>query len=213
MRGDSYRLLLQSSVAGAILLMASLLLVYLFGDTLRQVDIWWHRVVPLEHSGVTFLSFFLGLLLGPLANIGFSKHRAAERAAKEKGDPLELLLRSAVSSYRPVLITVRNGKVYYGLVTFSSSPAVSVESVTILPRMSGYRRPKSRTVRFTTDYQPVLNAILTSDRRAVGLNPNDLAVVLPVREIESACFFEKRIHDRFFADSPPLMRVVKRRRS
>jgi hypothetical protein len=201
-RGDSYRLLLQSSVAGVFLLLASILLTSWLGDSLRAIDTFWHQhVLDAPQSGVAFLSFFLGLILGPASNIVYSKDAAGDRAAKEKGDPLELLLRNAVNNLRPVLITAKNGKVYCGLVTFTSSPTEPIESITVLPRISGYRRPEDKRVTFTTDYRPVLNAILNSDSKAKGLNPNDLAVVIPIREIESACLFEKQVYDNFFSEA------------
>jgi hypothetical protein len=199
MRGDGYRLLLQSSVAGVFLLSASLLLVFLFRDSITLIDQSWHKIVPYADSGVTALSFLLGLALGPLSNLRFRQDTEAQRAAEGNGDPLELLLRDAVATLAPVLLTVKNGKVYVGLVTLSSTPAVSIESITILPRMSGYRRTEDRRVHFTTDYRPLINAMLMADASMGDMRPKEIAIVIPMREIESAGLFSKQLYDEFFA--------------
>lgn len=209
LRGDGYRLLLQASVAGVFLLLVSIFLTYLAGSRLAGLDRWWHELIPIPQSGVTFMSFFLGLILGPSCNILFPKQKEGQRAAQQKGDPLELLLRRSVNEIRPVLITAKNGKVYCGQVIWTSDPSVPIDSVTLLPRISGYRRQEDRRVCFTTDYGAVLNAIFLNEDSVRGFNPNDLAVVIPIREIESACLFDRQIYDHFFLHSSPVSKARK----
>src|SRR6267142_4470624 len=151
-RLDGYRLLLHSSLAGLFLLMAAELIVVIFRFPLGWLDSGFHQAVPYKGAGVTTLAFFLSFPFCLIANRFFKIDSEIDRVIDAKGDPLELILRESLKEAKPVLITVKNGKVYVGLVTSNSSPAVSVEFMKIFPVRSGYRNSETKTVEFTTDH-------------------------------------------------------------
>jgi hypothetical protein len=203
LRLDGYRLLLHASIAGVFLLGVAELLVFLLGHFLHFIDYAWHDIVPIKTSGTASLAFALGLTSWWLVNRLFDPKAENERAAIDKADPLELLLREALRETKPILLTVRNGKIYVGFVTSNSSPAVQVESVKILPLASGHRRNDDKRLSFTTDYSPVYQKILDKDSSVAHVTSEDFEIVIPYREIESANLFDAKVYQMFFAPDQP----------
>jgi len=107
------------------------------------------------------------------------------------------MLRKSLKETKSVLISVKSGKVYVGLVTYNSSPVVSVESLQIFPVRSGYRNVNTKTVEFTTDYDAVLNKILANDSAVAGIDLSDFEIVIPFREIESMTIFDPTVYGLF----------------
>jgi hypothetical protein len=200
LRLDGYRLLIHASIAGVFLYGLATVLVYLLGKPLSGIDVLWHQIVPLKDSGKSALALLLGFVGWGFLNLIFKAEPENDRAAQAKGDPLELLLRKALREIRPILLTVKNGKIYLGLVTHNSSTAVQVESVKILPFRSGYRDPATRRLVFTTDYTTIYEKILEKDDLVAHVNTDDFEIVIPYREIESANLFDPEIYKTFFAD-------------
>lgn len=196
-RLDGYRLLLHASLAGLFLLGLAQLLVALFRSRMQWLDVGFHSVIPYPGSGVTTLAFFLAFPVCWLANLIFTPATEIDRVIDAKSEPLELILRKSLKETKPILITVKNGKVYVGLVTYNSSPAVSVESMKILPVMSGHRDSKSKRVKFTTDYSAVLEKKLESNGEASDSDFAEFEVVIPFREIESVSIFDPTIYSLF----------------
>ena len=205
LRLDGYRLLLHASMAGVILLGIAQLLVFLLHTKLAWLDTGWHRVFPFKMSGVSALALLLGWVAAPLANLIFGSDEQIDQVIQRKGDPLELLLRKALRESKPILLTVKNGKVYLGFVTMNSSPAVAVESMHILPLRSGYRDGVDRRIHFTTDYREVYSKILDGDPSVAEIDPVDFEIVIPFREIESANLFNPSVYEQFFSKSELLL--------
>lgn len=196
-RLDGYRLLLHSSLGGLFLLGVAQLLIALLRFKLVLVDIAFHQVVPYPRAGVTTLAFFLSFPVCWIANLIFKPEKEIDRVIDNKSEPLELILRKSLKETKPILITVKNGKVYVGLVTYNSSPAVSVESMKIFPVMSGYRNSKTKRVEFTTDYSAVLEKQLEGSADVSDTDFADFEIVLPFREIESVSIFDPDIFQLF----------------
>jgi hypothetical protein len=196
-RLDGYRLLFHSSLAGVVLLIFAELLVLLFRENLSWVDRSFHQVVSYNGAGVATLAFLVSYPLSVIANLGFKVEKEIDRVIDRKGDPLELILRRSLKETKPVLLTVKNGKVYVGFVTYNSSPAVPVESMKILPVSSGYRNSETKTVEFTTDYSAVFKKKLEGDPAVTGTDFSDFEIVIPFREIESVGIFDSTIYKVF----------------
>lgn len=198
LRLDGYRLLIHASIAGVFLFAAAELLIFLLSSSLSSIDTLWHRIVPIKGSGTASLAFLLGLTCWWPFNFIFNPVRENERAAHDNGDPLELLLRKALRDTKPILLTVKNGKIYVGFVTHNSSPSVQVESVKILPLASGYRNTENKRLLFTTDYYPIYDKLLEHHESVAHMNTDDFEIVIPYREIESANLFDAQIYKTFF---------------
>jgi len=100
---------------------------------------------------------------------------------------------------RPVLLTIKSGKVYVGSVTANFNPAYEVQSIEIMPILSGYRDPKDQTVTFTTDYFSLLTQIHDQDPNVTDQDRLDLGTVIPVDEIRSVGIFSLPAYKRHFS--------------
>ncbi|MEK6301266.1 MAG: hypothetical protein AABO41_11130 [Acidobacteriota bacterium] len=192
-------------MAGVVLLGIAQLLVFVLQTKLAWINNYWHEVFPFKMSGVSALALLLGLAAAPLANLIFGADKQIDRVIQKKGDPLELLLRKALRESKPILLTVKNGKIYLGFVTMNSSPAVAVESMKLLPLRSGYRDGADRRIHFTTDYRDVYSKILAGDPSVAEIDPVDFEIVIPLREVESANLFNPSVYEQFFSKSEPIL--------
>jgi hypothetical protein len=216
LRLDGYRLLFHASVAGVgFLVLAKVFLVLITLPVLTHPTLfdgfgrWWRSTIPFSHLGVSILACVIGSTLWwPLNRWCFLKDKEAERAAEMKGDPLELFLRRVVDETRPVLLTLKSGKVYVGVVTSQSSPAVQIDSIRLLPGRSGYRDRDTRTVSFTTDYYTIYRRLLDkSDEDSpeddlslhTSIGPESFEIIIPVREIDSIAVFDPGVYGMFSA--------------
>src|SRR5262249_16279594 len=123
------------------------------------VDNFWHVIVPFEHSGKAFLAGFLGAIIWLPMNTYWDEDDEIDRIVKDRGDPLEVFLRTALGKGKPVMLTVKNGKVYVGMVFSTINPSMPFLSVLLLPIWSGYRSDDSKTVVVTTRYIDALIGI------------------------------------------------------
>lgn len=72
--------------------------------------------------------------------------------------PLDSLLLQHLDRDDPVMLTMRDRKVYVGSLIAFAEPALSVggsRTIAILPQMSGYRDEQTQTVTFTTFYDTI----------------------------------------------------------
>lgn len=225
LRSDGHRLLFYSSLAGVGLLIIATILHALLVDIVLALEAeWlcdgWHRMVPFSYSGIALLSLLLAFPLVLLFNYAIDESQAVDRAIVRKGDPFELLLRRAFGETKMIAITIRNGKVYVGYIRTMFNPALSIESLGIIPQVSGYRDATTKKYIFTTNYIATYDRIRAaasehlamSDasgtvaeeewrRREVenGLGLPDFELVIPVREIESATIFDPDVYLEHFA--------------
>jgi hypothetical protein len=209
LRSESYKLLFVAAEFGVYFLLVAALLRFIFNlivaawPPLFAVDQFWHQVVPFEYSGVAFLAFFLGLTLWAPANrYRYDREIELDKVIRAKGDPLEVLLRDAMLSSKPIIVTLQSGKVYVGQVICNFNPAYDVQSVKISTIMSGYRKSDDQTVIFNTNYGTVLKAARARDIKdpeVTKQDVKDLGTVIPISEIQSAGIFSLPMYTRFFA--------------
>ena len=183
-RSDGYRLIFWASIAGSVLLflatvVALLLLSHPSGQVLAEC---WHIFVPLKHSGKAALAFLMGALLWlPLNLLGriwpyLGKEECIRRVIENKQDPLEILLRDAIESDRPISVSVKSGKVYIGRLVSSLDPAYGVQSLTLSRSYSGHRDRETSAFHLDIDYEQVLedairNLVTETEQRIRRDNP------------------------------------------
>jgi len=159
----------------------------------------WHMVFPFDLSGTAILAFLIGATSWKYLNRKLDSEKEIDNSIQAKGDPLELLLRNAMRDTRPVLLTAKSGKVYVGSVTANFNPAFDIQSIKIMPILSGYRDPKDQTVTFTTDYFTLLTQIHEQDPSVSDKDRLDLGTVIPVNEIRSVAIFSLPAYKRHFS--------------
>jgi len=125
---------------------------------------------------------------GPLQN-----YYAKELENQIKNNEFAYLLYRAIPSVAPVMISLKNGKVYVGVVTSSVSNLESREYIGIIPMYSGFRNDRHE-VEFTTDYSGAIKTLMNRDGDA-----NGLVKVLPVSEIVSSNLFDFKAFAKFKA--------------
>lgn len=96
-------------------------------------------------------------------------------------DHIRGILRRSVREQRPVLITLRGGKVYVGLVTAIGDSSSSQGVVLLVPIASGYRGEELRVI-FTTRYP-----------KPREVPEDDLQIAVPIETIESARLFSESL--------------------
>ena len=113
--------------------------------------------IPWPYAGTAFLAFLLGPMIAYLLNFFVHKSTANFNSIFRYGDQLERTLLIAQENNDLVVIFLKSGKVYVGLVV--QLPA-NLEGrnpwLTIVPYFSGYRDPQTKKMRLTTNYVDII---------------------------------------------------------
>lgn len=164
--------------------------------------------------GSLMATVVLATLLPLLLNIAYKGlvpgRREAEfavwRARKGIDDQLLLMLVNEVGTGRPIAFTMADSKVYVGFVLshpglMRARRAGEKRFFSILPTQSGYRDRETRQLRLTTNYAPLLKAMLEGQITDYGLD--DLRVLLPIDDVCSARIFDEEIYSKLFHQELP----------
>lgn len=158
---------------------------------------------PLIGSGdanfamVCVYSIALSTLLAPTLNLlllSFKKPKIHWFLKANEDDHLEgLWYRAGTGESTPVAITLDSGKVYIGLI-FSVCPDGSTarRNISILPYVSGYRKPDTKELEITTDYVKAISELDPDESPAVAFE-----IVIPVERIISASPFDFVMYNKF----------------
>lgn len=155
------------------------------------------------------------------------KVAAIDRAIGRKGDPLEMLLRKALGSGKEIALSLANGKVYVGKLRINYNPAFPMESISLFLSRSGHRDNDTKHLIIDLDYEETHKSIkkkVTGELKTeiekilkanIKLSPSevdekvrlrlaeipdleDFQIVIPINEVQSAGFFDKKIYDDHF---------------
>ncbi len=210
-RQDKERLLLYSSLTGAILLgisfAASILVavhidwrVFALPVMLRH---WWAYHTPhFDYSGIAAFALALGVGGPWILNhawpfcLFWTTKKQGDKAVRDYGSPLEQLLLKALNEEKNVMVTLSNGKVYIGRVTYSLTPEDG-RSFELLPIKSGYREGDKQRMELTTHYDEAYQKIFEGEENAVEII-SDFGVVIPVKDVISAALFRGDIYAKYF---------------
>jgi hypothetical protein len=164
---DKERLLFYASLAGLGLLALSFLIKAFIPPFIPCVDwfpclpTWAHNNLPFPFMGVSVLALFLGMTLWYPLNWFWKIDQESLRVIEEEGDEFEQLINRALNTAKPVMLTLRGGKVYVGFVVSSFNPAYPKRTIRIVPLKSGYREVTKHRVTFTTNYSDALDQIMS----------------------------------------------------
>lgn len=191
-RLDGYRLLIESSLAGAILFLFGRVTTYVLVSHTPVgpvVSRWWLAFAPVSFSGTATLSFFVGLAAPFVLNIFWKEDISKQRAVERHGNDLLRLFDYALRNQQLVSITLDNRKVYVGYIV--SAPNLRPEDayIALLPMISGYRDNDTLKISFVTFY----NDLYTDDQ----MDANLFRVAIPVASIKMTSLFDLDIYTKF----------------
>lgn len=152
-RLDKERLLFHASLAGILLLLLAFLLRGLVPFSIPCIKRFPCVDDPLfQYLDVSSLALALGILLPKVLNRFWTLEDASKKYVLEEGDPFEQLINGALDTAKPVMLTLKGGKVYVGFVVSSFVPNREQRTIHIVPLKSGYREDDKHRVHLTTDY-------------------------------------------------------------
>lgn len=161
------------------------------------------KMLPFRFSGSLIATFIFGIGIAWLSNLWWRAPGEVRRAVRGHGGDLRVFLHEKAGEGAPVSLTMKNRKVYVGLVTVP--PGLREPSyVTLLPTLSGYRDEHTLRLIFTTPYGHVYEDLerrrLAKEELAISIE--SFAIVLPLENIDSANQFDDDAYTRYFAGVP-----------
>src|SRR6266567_7031883 len=113
-----------------------------------------HKYLPFSFSGSFVAAVVLGLGGAKVSNAWWGAKSEIRRAIQDHGGDLRVFLHEAARNGVPVSLTMKNRKVYVGLVM--RAPGLQEPSyVRLLPTVSGYREERTLRLVFSTPYEHV----------------------------------------------------------
>ncbi|WP_111494468.1 MULTISPECIES: hypothetical protein [Marinobacter] len=141
---------------------------------------------------IALLAFFLATVSG-YASKRRTRHPAVRLKKLRKaclGDELEGIFLDAVRGEQWVSLTLDTRKCYIGLVTHVHTEASLLDSISIIPTLSGYRRDDDLELVLLRNYYHHYEekGLLEEGARMAGLS--DFRIVIPTRHIVHVSFFD-----------------------
>lgn len=193
-RLDGNRLLVESAVAGAVLLLLSRLLVTTFGITRlgQLLGGWWTTFAPFPFSETSAISLLIGPLLAYCINarIGLAEAKSAEIA--RHGNAFIQLLHQANEQEQLISITLDTRKWYVGMVAESPNLDPTELYFRLIPILSGYRDKDTLRTYRTVSYQEIL--------QNPDFNPAEFTITLPLKDVKIANLFDANAYQDYFAE-------------
>ena len=157
----------------------------------------------LPFSGSFVAAVVLGLGGAKVSNAWWGAKSEIRRAIQDHGGDLRVFLHEAARNGVPVSLTMKNRKVYVGLVM--RAPGLQEPSyVRLLPTVSGYREERTLRLVFSTPYEHVYEDL--ERRQAAGeklaVDISSFVIILPLENIDSANQFDIDVYARHFAGAP-----------
>jgi len=205
-RLDGYRFLLGVAFSGAVFLVVAFLLdiclVVALG-LLSQHNVGWATSLlkawhpPYPHLGKTGLSLLLAIGWTNLRNWKRNDDEPQRRRViGEEGLYLEALNFRAFDEGKPLLVSLKSGKVYLCHPLEGTHPNIDHTYIPVIPLRSGGRNKDTQEITFTTDYEPVYESLRASGKEEMI---DDFELILPTSEILSATIFDPETYKTTFS--------------
>jgi hypothetical protein len=190
-RLDGYRLLIESSLAGALLFLVGRTLTFLVGFTPAApvLSSWWTSFAPISFSGTATLAFAIGIAAPFAVNRFWKEDDSKQLAVMRHGNAMLVLFDQAIRQSRAVAVTLDNRKVYIGYVITAPNLRPDDAYVGILPVISGYREEGTLALKYVSTYDQVY--------AEPEIDPNQFKVTVPIAAIKMACFFDPALYPKF----------------
>ena len=229
LRTTGEKIFLISAVLGVALALAGTLLAFAVEELISythgaasftSAQSAWRQHSPFSFSQLC--AFLLGPTLAGLLNrlTDWRRDRAFDWAMDRLGDNLDGVLKKSRIDKKPVLISLRCGRVYVGLVQQQDESVVGGEYIKFFPFLSGFRTPldieeanggQPGGVVFTTVYEDllwvttavsdtpaneILSEVTVEDEvgRTFSFDPHSLRIVVPKCDVESVTIFDPAVY-------------------
>ncbi|MCX2429766.1 MULTISPECIES: hypothetical protein [unclassified Pedobacter] len=195
-RLESQRVLLNSAIAGIMLLAVCFLLRTLFIAIFPETVAYLSTLLPIRtpYFGTTSMSLFVAVGATEFANLFINRLDAIKKAIFTSGNEFELLLSSSFFDAHLLQFTMDSGKFYIGWVKELPKP-FTTSYIRITPAFSGYRNNDKELV-FTTQYLTVYASYI-EDGSVANTNELKTDLVLKADKINSVSFFDMDMYNRF----------------
>lgn len=197
-RSDGNRLLLAAALHGLVFLLVASIIVFVASAIFRswptEVASWWQQHVPFPHFGKAFLALAAAVSFTHLANLFVDEAGQKLKVVTEEGDVLENILQVAFGQTKPLLISLKTGKVYVCMTLDGFQPSLDRKYLSVLPLWSGFRTKETQEVRFTTDYTKVYLELLPDQLEIL----DDFELAIPSDQIAAITFFDRTLYQDHF---------------
>lgn len=195
-RYNNQELLLSSAAAGLCALVPSYFITKILSSYAPEFTNSWSNILNFEYSG-TALTALIILILAIFVERSFHEEESQIiKIIREDKDAIELILLKALQEEKLISITLKNNKVYVGFISQAFFPPYkNLQSLKIIPVISGYRKEENMHVIFTTVYDHIVNFVDRNE--TINLDIDDFQIGIPLSEITSVNIFDFRVYDLF----------------
>lgn len=210
-RDDSQRLIFKSATLGLLSFCLSFFLIEVIYTKWLGCEQFWDNYLPeIVFLDVALFSFLLCVIIAYtynfLSNKGWKISTPDVIKASlivKDDDPIELLLLDALIREYLVQVTLQNGKVYVGYITNNPfSIKDELNSILMIPYISGYRDNSNHRIEFTTDYTAAYEEI-TQNKGKFSSQIQDFQLAIAYSQIISLNQFDMEIYQECFDASKP----------
>jgi len=195
-RYNNQELLLFSAVAGLCGLVPAYLFTILMTALFPSFVEEWQSTVAFSYLGTGLLAFSILIIAILFERWYHDEEDMITGIIKEENDAMESIYLKSLQSQKLLSLTLRNNKVYVGFISqHFFTPYQPLQSVKIIPVVSGWRNKKHLQVSFETVYDPIVNFVDKSE--FINLDINDFEIGIPISEIVSVNVFDFRIYNMF----------------
>jgi hypothetical protein len=201
-RLNGQRLVMLSALVGVVALAVSYIIVKFIILWAQPVYLFWKSVFPHRDFGPAIGAFLLGSTTWWPLNKIWGDKKSIDSVISKWNDRLEMILERALCETKKVMIDLKGGKTYIGLVVSPCNPEYDRKYISLLPLLSGYRNKDTHELCLTTDYTSVYNIILEqgldadNNRKRV----DNFEIVILASEILAVHIFDDDAY-RFFHNS------------
>lgn len=148
------------------------------------------------YIGTTFGSFIIAVLFTEIGNRTFCSDSKTqiEKAIKEVGNELELLLRSSFKESKLLHFTLDTDKFYIAWVKELPIPTIT-NYIRVIPVFSGYRDDK-KIMNFTTHYLDVYSEYV-QEGQIKSIEDLDVDLIITLDNLVSVSYFDIEMYEKF----------------
>ena len=198
LRESGQHVVFRSALTGSILVFFAQLLIYSVGGYAPSPVAYLNNAFGFEYTAAAVLSFFLALLIWPIANLIVNKDEAAIRAAKDNGELVGIFVTKAIGTGKYVEISLDTGKVYIGHIVESGIGVRSEFDLMIVPVISGYRASDTNDLKITHFYDRAI-----TDSIANGQDWQEFRIGVSLGRVVLVRFFNLRLYRAFLSEQEP----------
>ena len=162
---------------------------------------WLQQNAPFQHFDAVLLSLLVAYSLSQISNWvakkDFLRKPLSERNMKRYGQLIEWLLAEAMEAGSLIELSMRNGKTYIGYVADKGENTEIDVDVGLVPVLSGYRDNETHELIIATNYSAVVKQCGEPSGPFAHVSPEQLKVLIPIREIVSARHFDLAVAEYF----------------